>query len=154
MPVMPAICDSCGTVFPSGFYVENSINIGFSGCKSGPCPKCGGDGSVPDGLYNFIGDIIQLVSGPEMTVKRLKHFSALLEESLQKELAPSHVVSKIEQTDPGFLPAIQPFFKKHHMTFVAYISLLVSILSIVIPLLTSGNKIDVNIVINNLIINR
>lgn len=31
MPSVPAFCDTCGTVFNSGIFVENSTNISFAG---------------------------------------------------------------------------------------------------------------------------
>jgi hypothetical protein len=33
------------------------------GTTTGPCPRCGGIGRVPDGLYEFIGDTLDVVSG-------------------------------------------------------------------------------------------
>src|SRR5512136_1169416 len=60
---VPAVCDSCGVIFSSVFEVSDSTNISFYGCGSGPCPKCGGDGHIPDGVYNFIGNTIELLSG-------------------------------------------------------------------------------------------
>lgn len=57
MPQIPAICldPSCNTVFPSGFALEGECrNITMSECFSGPCPRCGGQGKIPDGNYNSI----------------------------------------------------------------------------------------------------
>lgn len=33
MPMIPAICDRCGTMFSSGIFVENSSNITFSAAQ-------------------------------------------------------------------------------------------------------------------------
>lgn len=61
--IAPAVCDNCGTVFPSGFaFGPGASNIRMSGNKSGPCPKCGGMGSVPDGVYDTLGDTMNIVS--------------------------------------------------------------------------------------------
>lgn len=51
MPHLQAVCDDCGTEFPSGFFIEGCSNASFIGNKSGPCPNCGGMGSV-----NYISD--------------------------------------------------------------------------------------------------
>lgn len=64
MPMMNARCDTCGTVFPSGIYIENSTDITFSGNRSGPCPRCGGMGSLI--ANNTTIDVI----GDRVTVKR------------------------------------------------------------------------------------
>ncbi|WP_237772620.1 hypothetical protein, partial [Vibrio parahaemolyticus] len=51
MPHLMAVCDNCGNEFPSGFFIEGCSNVTFTGNKSGPCPNCGGMGSV-----NYISD--------------------------------------------------------------------------------------------------
>lgn len=59
----PAVCDNCGTVFPSGFaFGPGTSNIRMIGNKSGPCPNCGGMGSIPDGVYDTLGDTLNIVS--------------------------------------------------------------------------------------------
>jgi hypothetical protein len=65
MPNLPAICDDCGTMFPSGFVMENCTNISLSGNKSGPCPSCGGMGSIPDGVFNVLGNVIEILDAPK-----------------------------------------------------------------------------------------
>ena len=101
MPAVPAFCDTCGTVFNSGFFVENSTNISFSGNRSGPCPKCGGMGHVPDGVFNFIGNTIEILSAPERTVSELLGLSALLREARTKGENREQVVARIEKELPS-----------------------------------------------------
>jgi crotonobetainyl-CoA:carnitine CoA-transferase CaiB-like acyl-CoA transferase len=60
---VPAVCDDCGAVFPSGIALGPSVtNIRMTGNKSGPCPNCRGWGSVPDGVYDTVGDALNIVS--------------------------------------------------------------------------------------------
>ena len=75
---VPAVCDNCGAIFPSTFEVSNSTDISFSGCGSGPCPACGGQGHIPDGVYNFIGNTIELLSGPKRSVSELQRLALIL----------------------------------------------------------------------------
>jgi hypothetical protein len=59
----PAVCDSCGAIFPSGIAFGPDVRgITMRGNKSGPCPKCGGMGSIPDGVYNVLDDTLNIVS--------------------------------------------------------------------------------------------
>jgi len=64
MPNLPAFCDSCGTIFPSGIVVENSNNITINNVESGPCPNCKSTGHIPDGIYNVIGKTIEILNAP------------------------------------------------------------------------------------------
>lgn len=101
MPSVPAFCDTCGTVFSSGICVENSTNISFAGNRSGPCPKCGGMGHVPDGVFNFIGSTIEILSAPERTISELLRFTQILREAKENSDTKEQVVSRIAKELPG-----------------------------------------------------
>ena len=60
MPNIPAIClnQNCKNIFPSGFSLSKSRNITFTNCTSGPCPRCGSNGTIPNGIYDSTGDNI------------------------------------------------------------------------------------------------
>jgi hypothetical protein len=62
MPQVPAICDNCGAVFPSGMVVENARNIQMLGNTTWPCPSCGGMGRIPDGIYDAVGNTLRIVT--------------------------------------------------------------------------------------------
>src|SRR5258708_29540160 len=51
MPQVPAVCDSCSRLFPSGIVLTNVTHATLTGNKSGPCPFCGSMGSILDGVY-------------------------------------------------------------------------------------------------------
>lgn len=101
MPSVPAFCDTCGTVFNSGIFVENSTNISFAGNRSGPCPSCGGMGHVPDGVFNFIGNTIEILSAPERTIAELTRLTQILREAKAKAETREQVVSRIEKELPS-----------------------------------------------------
>lgn len=107
MPSVPAFCDTCGTVFNSGIFVENSTNISFSGNLAGPCPSCGGMGHVPDGVFNFIGNTIEILSAPERTIADLTRLAQILREAKAKAETREQVVSRIEKE----LPSLSGLFK-------------------------------------------
>jgi hypothetical protein len=48
---LPAVCGTCGTIFPSGFAIAGGPHY-FSNTLAGPCPGCGGMGRVPDGVFD------------------------------------------------------------------------------------------------------
>jgi len=82
---VPVLCNNCGTFFPSSFEISNSTNIVFSGCTSDLCPKCGGIGHIPDGVYNFIGNTIELLSAPNRTHLELEKLKKILEQAHTKK---------------------------------------------------------------------
>jgi hypothetical protein len=73
MAQAPAICDTCRTVFPSGFELAEGSSASFAGSKAGPCPKCHGWGTIPDGLYEFVGDTLRIIS--DWTPERRQQFA-------------------------------------------------------------------------------
>ena len=101
MPVVPAFCNTCGTAFSSGIFVENSSNVSFAGNMSGPCPKCGGMGHVPDGVFNFIGNTIEILSAPERTIHELVSLARILKEARAKAETKAQVESRIKTELPG-----------------------------------------------------
>ena len=76
MPNVPAVCNECKNFFPSDTVAENSTNVVFENQTAGPCPRCGGTGQVPNGVYNFSDNVIELVSGPDTTVADLQRLAA------------------------------------------------------------------------------
>ena len=100
MPILPAFCDTCGTAFNSGIFVENSTNISFSGNRSGPCPQCGGTGHVPDGVFNFIGNTIEILSAPERTITELLSLARILKDAKAKSETKEQVATRIQKELP------------------------------------------------------
>jgi SEC-C motif len=101
MPLVPAFCNSCSTPFNSGFFVEDSFHMSFSGCTAGPCPKCGDTGHIPDGIFNFVDSTIQVLSAPQRTIVELLALRRILEEAKAKSETKDQVTARIEREVPG-----------------------------------------------------
>ncbi len=131
MPSVPAFCDTCGTVFNSGIFVENSTNISFAGNRSGPCPNCGGMGHVPDGVFNFIGNTIEILSAPERTISELTSLAKILREAKAKAETREQVVSRIEKELPSLsgLGKLLPKNKSELYGFLAVVLAAVQLFS-------------------------
>lgn len=123
MPSVPAFCDTCGTVFNSGIFVENSTNISFAGNSSGPCPSCGGMGHIPDGVFNFIGNTIEILSAPERTIRELTNLAKILQEAKANSETREQVVSRIEKELPSLsgLTKLLPENKSELYGFIALV---------------------------------
>ncbi len=100
MPAVPAICQTCGTVFPSGIFAENSRNISFVGNRSGPCPNCGGMGEIPDGVYDFVGDTVRVVASSGYSRSQLQRIATLLIQARAAGTPAADVASALEDEAP------------------------------------------------------
>lgn len=149
MPVIPAFCNTCGGIFPSGFAAENSTGISFSNCSSGPCPVCGGMGHIPDGVYNFIGNTIQLLSGPRRTVDELERLANILRSSRENGSTLDEIKEKVQREVPE-LTSISDVLPRTRQDLYQFISIIISIITLIITLSQSSNEktVEINEVVN------
>ena len=59
---VPAVCESCGLIFPSGIVVTSATNVTVRGNRCGPCPRCGSMGHSIDATFDFVGNVLRVVS--------------------------------------------------------------------------------------------
>lgn len=143
MPELPAFCDKCGTAFRSGFAFDNATNITLSGNKSGPCPKCGGTGHVPDGVFNFIGSTIEILSAPERTVNELTRLMQIIREAKEKQQTPETVATQIKTELPA-LSRLADLLPRNRGELYAFLAVIIS----AVQLLSDSPKPSQNITIN------
>lgn len=144
MPMIPAFCDSCGTAFPSGISVDNVTNLTMSGNKFGPCPKCGGMGSTPDGTFNVLGSAIEIIRAPHHSVEKLKKLSEILKVA-RKEAADSDQVAENIKNDVPELASLLDIVPKTRAELYSFLTLLILALSLIINSRCSTDKPDINI---------
>jgi hypothetical protein len=133
MPLMPAICDNCGAVFSSGVMGnDGALHTTFVNCTASPCPRCGGTGHIPDGIYNFIGNTIELLSGPQRTIDELKILAELLNKARRDKYSPQKLNEEIEKELPQFSSLLQKFLPKTKAEFYAFIGLILTAITIMI----------------------
>lgn len=128
MPSIPAFCDTCGAIFNSGFFAENSTNVTFSGCQAGPCPKCGGIGHIPDGVFNFIGDTIEILSAPKRTLKELAQLTKILQNAKAEESAEA-IAERIRQEVPG-LSKLADLLPKNRSELYGFLALILTVIQL------------------------
>ncbi len=130
MPQLPAFCDNCEAIFDSGILAENSLNISFTNCKSGPCPNCGGMGHIPDGVYNIVGKTIELLTGPQRTVYELNKLAELIKKTQEEHLSPEFFSKNIDRELPELsgIKDILPKTRNELYQFLIIILMLINIL--------------------------
>lgn len=125
-----SICDKCGSFFPSGIEATNSTNITLSGCTSGPCPACGGMGHIPNGLYNFIGNTIELLSGPSRTVSELERLAVVIKRARQQNASTEQVIEAIETEIPE-LSSLRDLLPKSRRDLYAFIAVIIAVINLI-----------------------
>ena len=149
MPSVPAFCDTCGTVFHSGVIAENS-SIGFSNVLSGPCPKCGGTGHIPDGVFNFIGNTIEILSAPERTIKELTQLAQILQDAKVKGETPEAVIARIHQELPS-LSRMADLLPKNRSELYGFLALILTVVQLMSQPAQTSHTININQVIQQVI---
>ena len=151
---VPAFCDICGAVFRSGIAVENSTNITFVGNRAGPCPVCGGMGHIPDGVFNFVGNTIEILSAPIRTVDELSRLTNILREAREKKQSPEQVAQTIRKELPA-LSGLADLLPKTREELYAFLALIVAVIALLSQSGGGDSKstsITVNQTINQVIV--
>jgi hypothetical protein len=128
---VPAICDNCAAIFPSGSDAEDSENITFAGNPAGPCPVCGGAGHIPDGVFSFLAKVIENLSVPPRTNGVLISLAAILTESCRDARSPEEVAERINKEVPE-LAALSGLFPETKPALYAYLALTVGVISLLL----------------------
>jgi len=143
---IPAFCDTCGAAFPSGFALENCSNVHLSGNKSGPCPRCGGMGSVPDGVFNVTGNVIEILSAPNRTFQQLSALSEILKSAASGKKSSEEIAKEIEDKVPVLSP-VAKYMPKNATELVAWLTFILLAIQ-TINHLGDDDAPDVNIILN------
>ena len=147
---VPAFCDTCGAVFRSGFsVVGDASNITLVGNTAGPCPVCSGLGHIPDGVFNFVGSTIEILSAPQRTRDELGRLAAILREAKQAKQSPEAVAEAIRTQVPGF-SGVADLLPKTREELYAFLALVVSVVTLLLqgPSDEKSQNITVNQTIN------
>lgn len=149
MVMMPAFCNTCGRIFPSGMEFDGATNVSISGCKS-KCPVCHNLADVSDGTFNFIGDTIEILKAPNITIEKLVQFKSILESAKKENKSKEAIADEISATVPELnkLSAILPTIKSDLYGFLSFI------LALLQMIIGSGSKESINMynaqqVVNN-----
>lgn len=118
MATIPAICDSCGAIWGAENVIGGSgaRNIQMTGNKVGPCPNCGGWGSIPDGVYDIQDDTLRVVESANIRPDVLQGLIGALEALRRGDVSDAEVVEKAEAEAPDLAPVIREVLAKPDRT--------------------------------------
>jgi len=148
---LPAFCDTCGTAFPSSFVVNGRVSgLSMAGNSAGPCPKCGGRGHVPDGVFNFVGQTIEIVSAPRRTFDELSRFANIVRRARESGAPSDAVAREIRESTPNFA-GIASLLPKNRQDWYAFLNLLLVIVTLAMQLTKHTENPPENITVNHVI---
>lgn len=128
--MIPAICDNedCRTV-----WLTDTLHVGHTGpgsvvirqVKTGPCPKCGQIGHIPDGQYRATSCMLFDPRDVAAIMEALGHVRRWAKRGDTLDA----VISRIERRFP-FLRPLVPFLPKNVSEVVTYCTLVLGILTL------------------------
>lgn len=153
MANLPAVCDNCGTVFKSGISFSGGGTLISVGGKSGPCPKCGGMGSVPDGVYKTIEGLIRELVETQPSQEQLQKLSKILEDT--KLDGQTDIKDRIEAKAPEFSGLLKylPQTREERINYVFFfVSTILAIIGMMQNVSNTTNVTNINVeqVINHI----
>lgn len=138
MPVVPAICDQCGTVVSSGIVLGGHVSATMVGNTSGPCPSCGSIGTIPDGLYDVFGEFIRILALSSRSATSLERLASLLRSAQQQELDSEATATAIENETPEFAELATNVRDRQGWSLYQYLTILLMVIGIIIAARPSG----------------
>ncbi len=131
MAIVPVFCDSCGSVWGAPHVIGGSgARVEITGSKAGPCPVCGGMGSIPDGVYDLIGDILTVSAAEQIAPQSLQAVIGLLEAAARGELTPTEALEQTEAQAPALAGVIGSYLERADP--LSWIALIVAILQMLL----------------------
>jgi len=142
MPILPAYCRNCDRWFSTPFgFLENATNVEFSGLNM-ICGKCGGNAPIVDGVYNAVGDTIEIVKSYDLSDEELKALTRILQEGIARN-TPAGQIREIIAREVPKASGLNKLIIDNAGLY-ALLTLILATLQVVVPLFTSSgnNQID------------
>lgn len=130
MSLVPVFCDNCGAVFASHRAAgrTDAKKIQITGMKVGPCPNCGGMGSVPDGVYGLIDDALTVVHATDLPATTLQEVISVLEDVVSGVTTGDQALKDVEERAPDLVPVINVYLQRADP--MRWVMLLLAILTV------------------------
>ena len=149
MPEMPVFCDKCGLIFGSGLFFENTTNVTLKGNRA-QCPRCHDMANIPDGLFNFVNNTIEIIKAPQLTIDKLQRYKILIANLKENKADYDEVKSAINQNAPE-LASLVHLLPKTRSELYAFLVLIIATISFFLNQENDKEKvhpINVNNIIN------
>jgi SEC-C motif len=114
---------------PNAIALGPGSNVEIEDVSISPCPYCGGEGHIPDGIYNTAAEGIRVFATSPRSAQSLALLRILLEEARNRKASGAQVADAIDQRAPEF-KSLASFLRKFGRSdVIALITLLVLLIS-------------------------
>jgi len=103
-------------------------------------------GSVIDGVFNVVGDVIEILSAPQRTIESLNKLSNIFKEAANKNETSEEIATKIHEQVPELSP-IARYMPKNATELVAWLTFVLLAMQ-TISQLGKDETPDINIILN------
>src|SRR5690242_13155205 len=113
MPGLPAVCDTCSTVWdPHAFNISGATNIHIEDVTVSPCPKCGGTGHIPDGIYSATTDTIRVISTTAKSAQSLSALARILQQARNQQATAEQLAKALDEEQAANLKPVADVVRK------------------------------------------
>lgn len=127
---LPAVCDNCRQVWmPNAIGMGVGSSVAIENVSVAPCPYCGGEGHIPDGLYAAATEGIRAFATSPKSVESLALLRSLLEDAAKQEASGAQVADTIEKRAPQYSKLANLLRRFGPADVIALITLLVMLIT-------------------------
>ena len=104
---VPAICQKCGTAFCStNIFGGPRARVVFENCSIGPCPRCGGLGDIPNGAYDLVNKISEVIDNKMISPHQLKSLHSIVNDAAVNKISIKTLEEKVKNQHSEMIPVI------------------------------------------------
>jgi hypothetical protein len=156
MPRIPAVCKKCGKIFQSSFNVGGTVVM--QDCVAGPCPFCGGSGSIPSGIYTTLTNAALIFAAGKILPPQFRNFISIIESAIKNKEDAIKVSMEIKENMPE-LSSVADALPKTRNELYAFLAILIALVTLILNTCKSDkepppvSKIQINNFVNQAIEN-
>lgn len=130
MALVPAFCNHCDAMWDvSSLFAIKGATVQFEGNMVRPCPKCGQEGRIPDGIFAFRNNTIQVLSAPQRTMEDLARLELLLQDLRDRQVDADTAADQIQETAP-WLTWLADFIRTHRSDIYQIIQIWLAVIAL------------------------
>lgn len=148
----PIVCSNvnCKKLFFSNdMLFEPGANAIIRNIQVGSCPDCGASGYVPNGSYNFINNLIEVVIDSDTTIAELQELLKIFNSIEKTNVSPELTAQVIEEKVSKF-PLLKRILPQNRQEAIEYLGFMAGYTGAIATVLTAlidlkGSEININI---------